>query len=233
MKIDKLVTMPTSGPSSIPVSQIVTFEEIGIDGHELIMRPVNRTYVKRLAKSLGNWPDIECIHIQWQGKERFLLIDGRHRLEAAKTLKLENIRIFIRSYERKEDIVEHAMTANMHHGLSLQKSKLTEHVIWLHFNEYKSDQIASITELTEKEVRHIISMYQAAGENDGDSNIAMQKSDGQLLLEYVTRLRKKVSNRPGDVLHEMVEAIKDTGKQDEYKASISFMVDVFRNVNVG
>src|SRR6266446_9182292 len=139
MKINNLAIIANIGQKVVPISQIVTFADIDIDGCELIMRPVNKAHVKRIAKSNGQWPDIECVQIQWDGRECFLLVDGRHRLEAARMLKLENIKIVTRSYE---DVVEAAMVANLHHGLSLQKPKITEHVIWLLTNGYKPEQIA-------------------------------------------------------------------------------------------
>lgn len=235
MKISDLVTLSTQGPASVPISQIVTFEEIGVEGHELIMRSINKTHVKRIAKSLGNWPDIECVQIQWQGKECFLLIDGRHRLEAAKSLGMKDIRVTVRSYERQEDIVEHAMIANLHHGLAIQRPKLTEHVIWLHANGYKPDQIASIVELSENTVQRIISRYKAEDDNEMLPPDMMPKSDSQLLIEYLARFHKRVGDKAADVSHEITEAIKDAPevKQKEYVDSISFMIDVISDIKAG
>ncbi len=217
----------------MPVSSIVTFADIGFDDAELIMRPVNKAHAKRIAKSDGKWPDIECVQIQWKNTEPFLLIDGRHRLEAAKMLGMQNVRITTRLYDHKEDIVENAMMANLHHGLIVQRKKLTDYVIWLYENDYWYDQIAEIVELDEKAVRRTISKYESESEEGDD--VAVAKSDGQLLLDYITRFHKRVSgsDTPASIANEIIEAAKSARpeKQKEYATSIGFMSVVLSHIS--
>ncbi len=232
MKIDDLITIKSVGPKLVPVSSIVTFADTDIDGHELIMRPINKAHAKRIAKSNGKWPDIECVQILWKNTDHFLLIDGRHRLEAGKLLGMENIRVAMRTYQYPEDIVEAAIVANAHHGLPIQRFKVTEHILWLYANDYEIDQIADILELDEKSVRRIIARFEAESEIEGGSTIAA-KTDGQLLIEYIVRLHKRANNA-ATIAHEMAVAMNETSeaKQDEYIDSLQFMADVIRRIRI-
>ncbi len=145
-------------------------------------------------------------------------------------LGMENIRITTRTYQYPEDIIEAAIAANLHHGLPIQRFKMTDHILWLYGNDYDIDQIADIAELTIKEVRRFIARFES--EIEGGSTVAA-KTDGQLLIEYIVRLHKRVNNA-ASVAREVAVAMNETSevKQDEYIDSLQFMTDVIRRIRI-
>ncbi len=227
MKIDELIIVPQYGPSRVSISQIITFEDIGIPYYEKIMRPVDRSHVKRLARSKVNWPPIQCVQIQFKNEEPYLLVDGRHRLEAAKMLKMETITVMVNQYDRKKDIIAASITANTHHGLPIQTFMPGDYVLWLLINDFTIEETAKIANLTTKEVQAIINKFEKKSQIE-DNIIEPLKTDGQKLLDYLTRLRKRTD--VSSVANEVVEAANDASdsKNGEYIDSLRFMFDILK-----
>src|SRR5947209_4003553 len=90
----------------VPLSQLISLDDAGVSGAKEAYgtRPLNRAHVSRLVRSGGQWPPIEVVHVAWQGEERYGVIDGRHRWEAAKKLELEYIAANVREYVNDEEI---------------------------------------------------------------------------------------------------------------------------------
>src|SRR5258708_19331042 len=116
MHIDDLPVLRYSGIRNVSVSEIVTFEDIGIDNANLIIRKINQARVKALVNAKGNWPPIKCQGIQWGVGDHYILIDGRHSLAAAKILGLRLINAEMVECKNGREAAKAAMAANNEHG---------------------------------------------------------------------------------------------------------------------
>jgi len=72
----------------------------------------------------GNWPPLKCQGIQWGVGDHYLLIDGHHRLAAAKKLGLKLINAEMVECKNGRDAAKAAMSANNEHGANV--SNVTE-----------------------------------------------------------------------------------------------------------
>jgi ParB-like chromosome segregation protein Spo0J len=194
MNIRDLILYPTAERvQEVPIQHIKTFEDVGIEDANLIMRPVNRSHVKRLAES-KSFPPVEVAHIQHNGTFPFLLVDGKHRLEAAKLLKRQSIEVRTKSYASGEALAEAAIAANLRHGLLSQESKRGDYVVWLYLNGYQDnlEGIAEKTLLSLSVVEHIIEEYLSEDEEE-----TTEVNYSKRLIDSITRYIKMVERDKG------------------------------------
>jgi ParB-like chromosome segregation protein Spo0J len=76
---------------------------------------IDADHVRTLEETPESWPPLKVVR---QG-ESYLLVDGYHRLEAAKNLELESIRVEVVDVTPAEDLHELAFALNAAHGRPL------------------------------------------------------------------------------------------------------------------
>ena len=224
MNIRDLILYPTAERiQEAPLSQIITFAEIDIDNSELLVRPINKAHVKRIADS-GSWPAIECVQMQNNGTFPYLLVDGNHRLGAAKLLKRQSMEVRTKSYASGEAVAEAAIAANLRHGLLPQEKKKSDFVIWLYLNGYQDnlEGIAEKTLLSLTVVERTIEEYLSEDEEE-----TTEVNDSKRLIDSITRYIKMVERDKGtlnnslqavDILHYIMSLKPHAKKSQAYEA---------------
>lgn len=76
---------------------------------------VDADHVRALEERPDSWPPLKVV---WRGG-RYLLVDGFHRLEAAKNLRLESVRVEVVEVSPEADLHELAFDLNSTHGRPL------------------------------------------------------------------------------------------------------------------
>src|SRR5689334_510011 len=88
---------------TVKIADLHALDEVGFPDADLAKRRLNREHVATLKLSdETTWPPI-LITLTDQG---YVVIDGYHRIEAAKGKKLEEIRATCRTYASEKDVIE-------------------------------------------------------------------------------------------------------------------------------
>ena len=97
-------------------SASITIRELQVDP---ALQPrvggVDADHVRALEERPDSWPPLKVV---WR-EGRYLLVDGFHRLEAAKTLRLESVRVEVVEVSPGADLHELAFALNSTHGRPL------------------------------------------------------------------------------------------------------------------
>src|SRR5215207_6390463 len=72
-------------------------------------------HVRALEEAPDSWPPLKAV----PRDEAYLLVDGYHRLEAARNLRLESVRVEVVKVPSDEDLHELAFRLNATHGKPL------------------------------------------------------------------------------------------------------------------
>ena len=147
------------GVQSIPIDSIVTLWEAGFPGSEVLRdnRSLNKTHVRRLAESHGQWPPIKLVHFRdnqtvtnnYQALEGYAIVDGMHRTAAAMKLGYHVVRSNVGTYRSPADVVHAAILANSNHGIASSPGLRMAHAMWLHkVSDWTIEDSASIAGVT-------------------------------------------------------------------------------------
>lgn len=107
------------GYVEIPVSKIIVKEEI------LPREGLNKEVLSRYAETIHEnlrdipFPPITVTPV----KDKYLLLDGLHRLEAHRITDREKIKAVIVECKDEAQMIEKALVANLKHGLRLSKEE--------------------------------------------------------------------------------------------------------------
>ena len=176
---------------SIPIERISATEDYLIRFDNVDDSGVNTKYLNDLKSSdPSNWPPIAVI---WDGGNRYFLVDGYHRLMAAKAMKLKTIVGFILPNADRET----AFNLNREHGLRLTINDRKEHACWLHehYPALSGREIARRTGLDHATVNKALT--QGDGENHqlngiSSSNVIplsiSRASAARAILRYMEKL---------------------------------------------
>ncbi|EDP74802.1 chromosome partitioning protein [Hydrogenivirga sp. 128-5-R1-1] len=130
----------TMNAVEVPVSKILVNEEI------LPREGLNKEVLSRYAETIHEhiddipFPPITVT----PAKDRYLLIDGLHRLEAHRITGMENIKAVIVECKDEAQMVEKALVANLKHGLRLSKEEEIKVARKLYKMGYSTARLAKI-----------------------------------------------------------------------------------------
>jgi hypothetical protein len=179
----------------VPIKDLISFEESGIpDCH--LLRQLNYDHVEHLvAMELQNVPPITVTRYN----DRWLVVGGYHRLEAAKLLKRESIRAISKNYSSTREMVEDAFTDNLEHGLILTKEDKASYAYWLSktYPHMTHEDIAKKVKLERSSVSKILKKYREqleAHERAEDLDEQEDREYAHSQVDYTVPLIKALSN---------------------------------------
>lgn len=175
-------------------------------------RDVNRETVKRIAASINQIGLQHPITVRSRG-DRFILVAGRHRLEAARSLSMENIRAAVVKCD-DTDARLWEIAENLHRSeLSVQE---------------RSDQIAEWVKLTDEKVSRQVDAKPQGGRPEGgiraasrEIGITEQASRRAIKIAAISPEAKEIAEAGGlaDNQSALLEIAKASPDQQAAKAS--------------
>ena len=98
----------------------------------------------KYSENLKQGAKFPPICVNEMGKDKYLLIDGKHRLEANKTCKNEYAVVEVIRLKDKKEMFLEAVRRNLHHGLKLSTDSLRQIVVKLEDFGYNKNEIAKL-----------------------------------------------------------------------------------------
>ena len=177
----------------IPLSFLIRLEDAGIRyaKEAAKLRPLNKSQVQRLVLSGGNWPPIETVHLQEHDK--YGVIDGLHRWEAAIRLELDHITARVGTYSSDEEIVEAVLMANLSHGIPANNQVRKMLAGILYEDGMSIEEIANYVGLSERTVKLFI---RKSEEEETQSSDSARPTDLQRLIGYLRQFFKRRVSAP-------------------------------------
>ncbi len=122
----------------IPIDDLIHLREAGIPNAEMAEREPKLERVESLkARPVEEWPLI----LITRTSIGYLVIDGYHRIRAARELGMTKIQAEVRPFVSLEEMVETAWTANRDHGEPLSAESRSAYAWWLHITYPQMEQI--------------------------------------------------------------------------------------------
>lgn len=128
-----MLTGETGETRHLKLAELYTLQEAGIAGGELTMRKLSKRYLASLgASDASAWPPIIVTKSVREDPDGYAIVDGLHRLEAARRKGLKELKATIRAYGSDNEIVEAAFRANLVHGLPASSQTRSDYAYWLY-----------------------------------------------------------------------------------------------------
>lgn len=193
----------------LPLERAIALDKSPIPNAIAAMRPINQVNLDSLleVEDASQLPPIEVVLI----KEGYIILDGYHRYERAKTKGEETIPAIARTYNSEYDVLNFAFSANIKHGLSANPTTRTAYALWLHITPDANGDTLSMREAARRAgISHVAvskaykklqdsQEIEATSENDDITEIrkAMKtpaEKLGKALFLYFTNEYKSFSN---------------------------------------
>jgi ParB-like chromosome segregation protein Spo0J len=114
---------------TLKISDIIPLEKSGILRAEMARREMDTDNIYQLVLSdPREWPPIETTLTD----RGYVLIDGYHRVEAAKKKGMEALRAESKTYPDENAIIDATFRANFKHGLKASVENRSQYARWLH-----------------------------------------------------------------------------------------------------
>ena len=122
------------------------------------MRDVDKEHIARLVETkLEGVPAIQVANTN----KGYVLIDGRHRYEAARQLKKQTVRAIEGTYASEDEIIEAAFQANLKHGIPLDSEGRANYVLWLYgTTKISQTEISKRVGISQQAVSKIIKKFE-------------------------------------------------------------------------
>lgn len=140
---------------------------------DLLTRTVDQGHVKVLVDS-G-----EATQSGLVVDDKFNLVDGNHRLEAAKTLNQPHLKVDIYRYRSDSDRLKHAISLNARHGRPYTRQERKDLALRLFEAEMSIAEIARSVAVTERSVRKWTESHRRAVRKEQSGKVASLLSEGQ------------------------------------------------------
>lgn len=140
---------------SLSPYDIISLEDAAIRGGTFAMRELDQQNLESLMLSdPTTWPPVK-VTLTTRG---YLLIDGYHRWETAKSKHLDRLLANCEPFTNENDVVEAAFRANLHHGLTASAENRSDYAYWLHLTYPNMEQaeIAARVGITQSTVSKAI-----------------------------------------------------------------------------
>jgi hypothetical protein len=150
-----IILQQTTGIHHISLQALHTLEEVGFQDGCLPMRALDTKHVQILvAIKLANTPPIEVV----ETVNGYGIIDGYHRVEAARRLGHTDIRAHVQFYVNENDVIDAAFIANIAHGKPASAKERKNYVLWLYITtKLNQTEIAEKAGIQQSWVSRIIS----------------------------------------------------------------------------
>lgn len=115
----------------IALSDLISLEQAGYEYADFL-RPITKDHVEHLIVcQLEGVPPIDVIAKDSQ----FVILNGYHRIEAAKGLKRATIPAIVHQFSEEREVLTFAFQANLNNGLPLSRKEKEAYIVYL-TNEY-------------------------------------------------------------------------------------------------
>ena len=149
---------------SLPVESLQSLDAI-FDNADIAMRKLDTDNVERIQlANAEDLPAIEVAHVNYNGQDMYVVIDGYHRKDAATKRGDTHIKAIARTYADEDAIVNAAFEANSRHGLASSKQSRSAWAVWLHVKhpEMEQNDIAKKVGLVQSSVSRAIAAHERA-----------------------------------------------------------------------
>jgi hypothetical protein len=113
----------------VPLNDLLSLQDAHIAGADLAQRPLNEAHV--ISLMMADPTSVPAIVLTHTEEYNLIIIDGYHRLEAAKRRKQATILANIRAFQTENELIEAAFEANLQHGLPASTTTRSDYVYWL------------------------------------------------------------------------------------------------------
>jgi len=214
---------PTKAKMSPKLDQLRTLQEAGFPNGELAMRELDEDLIYTLIMSdPADWPPI----LLTRTDAGYVIIDGRHRVEAAKRKGMKQIEATVKGYTSDTEAVEEAFQVNMKHGLRSSLQTRSDYAYWLHltYPDMPQTEIAERAKIKQPTVSIAIARREAQEARDAAAEPHRKAaSAAELRQRSLTRTFRTMTRTATKIFQigaeadedEMISTIQGTIKTDE------------------
>lgn len=145
---------------TLKLEELASLRDSGIEGADLAQRSINNEHLERFILSdPKSWPPIAVTKTDIG----YLIIDGYHRLEAARAKGLTSLKATSKTYRSENEVIEATFRANLVHGLPASAQNRSNYAYWLHvtYPDMEQKEIAQRAGITQPAVSVAISRREA------------------------------------------------------------------------
>lgn len=211
------------------VSQLICIEDVFEEGY-LTRRVLDKKNIEMLVVSeLKNVPPIELVSTN----KGMVVIDGYHRWEAAKKLKLETISGITRTFSNVNEVIEAAFKANIKHGKQASTVTRSQYAWWLWLSnngKLSEGEIARRVGISYNAVHQYIKKQLAEYEHkyNGTPLPIKAKKPVDYTSKFIQSLNLFVNNKDGDIDAMAMAIAKRTSKQKGSIDNLLGFSDMFK-----
>ncbi|SRR5712691_740429 len=163
----------------LEITQLLDLEVAGFSDGYIPLREIDQEHIEHLvASELTDIPPITVV----KTTDGYAVVDGYHRVEAAKALKMITLPAKIGTYANEDEVIEAAFMANLQHGLPANHDNRTMFACWLNDNyEMSQAEIAKRVGMSQPTVSRILRKQK---KEHAELDQAMTNADTQEEREY-------------------------------------------------
>lgn len=221
-------------PEIVNLASLISLDDAGFEDGILCYRGIDQETIEHLVNSSPDeWPAIEVVNCNVNGKPLKAVINGYHRWEAAKLKKATTIMAQAGNYASEAEVIEAAFRANMRNGRGASTGERSQYALWLFWQD-PSDKpnlsaIARKVGLNQSTVSRYISKemkrLNAEEEAEKSGSSVLEITETERLLKAIRRYmeqetaffagqhgERSVKKRAASLLNHL-NTMKDKGKQ--------------------
>jgi ParB-like chromosome segregation protein Spo0J len=184
---------------SVPLADLHDLKETNIPDVNLARRELDREHIDTLVLSSDptEWPPI----LISKTDIGYVVIDGYHRLEAARLKGMTEIRATSKTYKNEQELIEAVFQANLKHGLKSSPENRSNYAYWLHITYPKMEQqeIAARAGIKQATVSKAIARREAKEEAKAEGKSQEREAIVRTVRDLTrdaTKLMKSMSDLP-------------------------------------
>jgi len=180
--------------TDVDINNLKTFKSLHIPYADLLTRDLDMKHVDILKDNLDNVPPIKVVDTD----RGTLLIDGYHRVAAAKEVKRKTLPAEYVTFQNTQDVMLAAMSANNKHGRASSKKERKNYILLLHkmFPDMSQQTIANNVGVHQTVVSRTI---KAATTKQGAGSREQYEYTNMQLHKIMLPLEKYIDNCSSDI----------------------------------
>lgn len=122
-------------PETVRLADLISLIDAGFEDADQCTRDIDQEHVMQFALAgMENWPALKVVGIG-PGLQKYAVIDGNHRWEAAKILKAEQISVIAGNYDSEAEVIDAAFKANLTNGRAASTEVRSKYALWLFWQD--------------------------------------------------------------------------------------------------
>jgi ParB-like chromosome segregation protein Spo0J len=197
---------------TISLDKLISLRDAKIAGQEadLAQRKTKPTRVEELSLSIPEAWDPILITATEAG---YVVIDGYHRWEAMKKLKIKEIRATCKPFDSEADIIEAVFEANVTHGSPLDSLSRSNYayILYKHHPKMKQEDIAKRCHITQAAVSKAINrqLKKTVGDSEREpmkQTLHTLENSAKKLLDYFDEMDEQTQHT---TIIELIESVEE------------------------